>query len=88
MYPIETYLCILKSYVRNKAYPEGSIAEGYLEEEAVTFCSRYLHTGVETRLNREFRNYDHNDLCDADAIDYFPNLGRPIGGKIMVNHFL
>jgi len=53
MYPIERYLCRLKIYVRNKAYPEGSIAEGYLAEEALTFCSRYLHEGVETRLNRE-----------------------------------
>jgi len=62
MYPIERYLCRLKSYVCNKAYPEGSIAEGYLAEEALTFCSRYLPTGVETRLNRECRNYDHNNL--------------------------
>jgi len=30
MYPIEKYLCRLKSYVRNKAYSEGSIIEGYL----------------------------------------------------------
>ena len=88
MYPIERYLCRLKSYVRNKAYPEGSIAEGYLAEEALTFCSRYLHAGVETRLNREGRNYDHNDLCEPDAIDYFSNLGRPIGEKVMVNRFL
>uniref|UniRef100_A0A2N9IIF2 DUF4218 domain-containing protein n=1 Tax=Fagus sylvatica TaxID=28930 RepID=A0A2N9IIF2_FAGSY len=28
MYPIERYLSRLKSYVRNRAYPEGSIAEG------------------------------------------------------------
>jgi len=27
----------LKSYVRNKAQPEGSIAEGYLTEEVLTF---------------------------------------------------
>jgi len=81
MYPIERYLCRLKSYVRNKAYPKGSIAEGYLAEEALTFCSRYLHAGVETRLNRERCNYDHNDLCEANAIDYFSNLGSPIGEK-------
>jgi len=37
MYPIERYLCRLKSYVRKKACPEGSIAEGYLVEEALTF---------------------------------------------------
>jgi hypothetical protein len=28
--------------VRNKAAPEGCIAEGYIATELVTFCSRYL----------------------------------------------
>nr|XP_043619730.1 uncharacterized protein LOC122591531 [Erigeron canadensis] len=42
MYPIERDLSTLKSYVNNKAYPEGSIAEGYLARESLTFCSRYL----------------------------------------------
>nr|XP_025632903.1 uncharacterized protein LOC112727385 [Arachis hypogaea] len=37
MYPIERYLGHLKSYVRNKAKSEGSIAEGYVAEEALTF---------------------------------------------------
>nr|XP_018632514.1 uncharacterized protein LOC108948185 [Nicotiana tomentosiformis] len=30
MYPIERYLGTLKSYVRNRACPEGSIAEAYI----------------------------------------------------------
>lgn len=42
MYPIERYLAKLKSYVRNRSKPEGSIAEGYLAEECITFCSRFL----------------------------------------------
>ncbi|GKF61781.1 hypothetical protein Tco_0181835, partial [Tanacetum coccineum] len=50
MYPFERYMKKLKNYVRNKAKPEGSIAEGYVAEEALTFCSRYLKD-VETRLN-------------------------------------
>jgi hypothetical protein len=28
MYPVERYLLTLKGYVRNKAHPEGSIAQG------------------------------------------------------------
>ncbi|KAL5761833.1 hypothetical protein ACOSP7_018097 [Xanthoceras sorbifolium] len=32
----------LKGYVRNKARPEGSIAEGYLIDECLTFCSQYI----------------------------------------------
>ena len=30
MYPVERYLRSLKGYVRNKAEPEGSIADGYI----------------------------------------------------------
>jgi hypothetical protein len=42
MYPIERYLRTLKGYVRNKAHPKGSIAEGYILEE----CN------IETKLDR------------------------------------
>ena len=42
MYPFERYLDTLKKYVRNHARPEGSIAEGYIVKEALTFCSMYL----------------------------------------------
>ncbi|XP_030934441.1 uncharacterized protein LOC115959910 isoform X3 [Quercus lobata] len=54
MYPIERYLSRLKSYVKNRAAPEGSIAEGYIVEECLTFCSRYME-GVETIFNRPRR---------------------------------
>lgn len=57
MYPIERYLHRLKSYVRNKACPEGSIVEGYIAEECLTFCSRYLGS-VETVFNRPARNVE------------------------------
>ncbi|GJV27457.1 hypothetical protein Tco_1383905 [Tanacetum coccineum] len=57
MFPFERYMKKLKNYVRNKAKPEGSIAEGYVAEEALTFCSRYLKD-VETRFNRPGRNDD------------------------------
>ena len=50
----------LKSYMRNRSHPEGSIAEGYLVEECMTFCSRYLDD-VESKLNRPIRNYDVSD---------------------------
>ncbi|XP_012846911.1 PREDICTED: uncharacterized protein LOC105966882 [Erythranthe guttata] len=61
MYPIERYLSTLKKYVRNRAHPEGSIARGYLMEECMNFCSRYLND-VETKENRLPRNYDGNNL--------------------------
>ncbi|XP_028064106.1 uncharacterized protein LOC114285228 [Camellia sinensis] len=50
----------LKSYMCNRSHPEGSIAEGYLVEECMTFCSRYLDD-VESKLNRPIRNYDVSD---------------------------
>ncbi|CAN1293794.1 hypothetical protein LINPERPRIM_LOCUS22188 [Linum perenne] len=73
----------LKSNVRNKARPEGSIVEWYIANECITFCSRYFE-GVETRFNRASRNNDSattdEDLTPTQkaAIDIVP--GRPIGG--------
>ncbi|KAF5481244.1 hypothetical protein F2P56_001912 [Juglans regia] len=57
MYPVERYLHRLKFHVRNKAAPEGSISEGYLLEELLTFCSRYLES-AQTVFNRPSRNPD------------------------------
>ena len=42
MYPVERYLRTVKGYVRNKAHPEGSIAEGYITEECMTFGSEFF----------------------------------------------
>ena len=44
----------LKGFVRTKSHPEGSIAEGYVFDESLTYCSRYLQ-GCETRFNRKCR---------------------------------
>jgi hypothetical protein len=46
-----------KSLVRNRAAPEGSIAEGYLVDEMLTFCSTYLEYAP-TVHNRPQRNPD------------------------------
>ncbi|KAE8672344.1 hypothetical protein F3Y22_tig00111843pilonHSYRG00019 [Hibiscus syriacus] len=42
MYPFERYMKTLKGYVRNHHRPEGCIAECYMAEEALEFCSDYL----------------------------------------------
>jgi hypothetical protein len=42
MYPFERYLGTLKHFFKNRARPEGSIAEAYVVEEALTFVARYL----------------------------------------------
>lgn len=73
----------LKSYVRNRAHPEGSIAEGYLAEECLTFCSRYLDD-VEAKFNRPIRNNDDGDTEMEQWPSTFSKLGRPIGSTEMV----
>jgi len=38
------YLGYLKTYVRNKRRPEGSIAECYITEECLRYCERYMES--------------------------------------------
>ncbi|XP_071740336.1 uncharacterized protein [Rutidosis leptorrhynchoides] len=82
MYPIERYLGTLKSYVRNKSKPEGSIAEGYLAEECLSFCSLYLASDVEAIHNKTSRN--HDDGGDDTVLPIFCMPGRPIGASNVV----
>nr|AAX95947.1 transposon protein, putative, CACTA, En/Spm sub-class [Oryza sativa Japonica Group]ABA93088.1 transposon protein, putative, CACTA, En/Spm sub-class [Oryza sativa Japonica Group] len=42
MWPFERYIGVVKSYVRNRAKPEGSIIEGYTTEDAIEFCVNYM----------------------------------------------
>jgi hypothetical protein len=41
MYAYERFNGILKSFVRNRAYPEGSMVQGYCTEEAVEWAQNY-----------------------------------------------
>ncbi|KAK2444096.1 hypothetical protein QL285_015149 [Trifolium repens] len=75
MYPMESH-----SYV-TRHNPEGSIAEGYIVEESLTFCSRYLKD-IETRFNRPGRVYDVPN--ETSYVSYiFPQLGKPVGASSM-----
>ena len=49
MYPVERYLGVLKKYVRNRPLPEGSMAEGYIVDEALGLCTEYLQGFPYTR---------------------------------------
>lgn len=75
----------LKSYVRNRALPEGSMAEGYLAEETITFASRYLDDDVETWLNRPLRNEDDGGVTFEKGWEIFSESGRPLGVGIICN---
>ncbi|GJW62212.1 reverse transcriptase domain-containing protein [Tanacetum coccineum] len=102
MFPFERYMKKLKNYVRNKAKPEGSIAEGYVAEEALTFCSRYLKDDVETRFNRLGRNDDdvrqavvwfvlnNSPEVDADILAYkekSPDNCEVCGNELRYNSY-
>ncbi|XP_060202854.1 uncharacterized protein LOC132631278 [Lycium barbarum] len=78
MYYIERYLRTLKNYVRNKSRPEGSIAEGYLVEECMTFCSKYL-TDIETKENRPDRNFNSSNI-DPNGLSIFNCPCKPLPG--------
>ncbi|XP_074338682.1 uncharacterized protein LOC141676833 [Apium graveolens] len=48
MYAFERFNKVLKSYVHNRYYPEGCIAECYLGEESVEFCQVFVKQACTT----------------------------------------
>ncbi|KAL5581119.1 hypothetical protein UlMin_013561 [Ulmus minor] len=71
----------LKDYVRNAAKPEGSISEGYVVDEALTFCSRYFDD-IETRFNRPDRNDD--GIHRTSRLFVFESQCKPMGKQSQV----
>lgn len=68
----------LKGFVRNKACPEGSIAEGYIVNESLTFLPMYLPT-METKFSRPERNYNGANEQRNVGISVFSMKTRPFG---------
>jgi hypothetical protein len=79
MFPVERRLLTCKRYVRNTARPEGSIAEAYVVDECLTFCSRYFDD-VETRWNRPGRNRERDDY-EAGDVSVFNHGVHFLGGS-------
>ncbi|XP_010513121.1 PREDICTED: uncharacterized protein LOC104789069 [Camelina sativa] len=69
MYPFERYMKVLKDFVRNMARPEGCIAESYLAEECMRFCSDFLKNTTNADEKME-RNADYENCSILE--------GRPI----------
>ncbi|KAA0067725.1 uncharacterized protein E6C27_scaffold352G00380 [Cucumis melo var. makuwa] len=65
MYPFERYMKVLKGYVRNRNRAEGSIAEGYIVEEAIEFCTKFCQDNMSIGLGKA-KERDQND-----------DIGRP-----------
>jgi hypothetical protein len=79
MYPVERRMLTFKRYVRNTARPEGSIAEAYIVDECLTFCSRYFDD-LETRFNRPGRNIERDDSHSGD-VSVFSHGVKFLGGS-------
>ncbi|XP_041009339.1 uncharacterized protein LOC121253386 [Juglans microcarpa x Juglans regia] len=78
MYLFEMYLGKFKRYVKNKASPEGSIAEAYIHTECLAFCSMYLKD-IETRFRQADRNIDADEEEILDGFSIFNQKVRPLG---------
>jgi hypothetical protein len=79
MYPVERRLGYLKGTVRNKGRPQGSIAQGYIVDECVTFCSRYFSDDMETILNKAERNQDNQREVSAHEFKVFSGGAKGFG---------
>ncbi|GKV12727.1 hypothetical protein SLEP1_g23844 [Rubroshorea leprosula] len=79
MYPFERRMHGLKSLVKNKACPEGSICENYIISEISYFISLYFQGEVETRGDRIPRNLVGLGPSVNNGFSIFNNLGKPIG---------
>ena len=55
-----------KNSMRNRARPEGSIAEAYVANGTLTFCSRYIED-VDTRFNRDAHVSSEDGYLEDDT---------------------
>lgn len=70
---------VLKSMVKNKARPEGSITEGNRNLEISNVCSHYYVREVDTRPKRLRRNEVLWSPDFPDQLSIFIPKGKPIG---------
>ena len=79
MYPIKQVMYTFKSFIHNRTRPDASIAEGYLADECMTLCSRYLHS-METKFNHPHRNYE-NQVENDGGLSIFNHPGHGLGSQ-------
>lgn len=73
-----------KAYVSNKARPEGCIAERYLREETLIYCTRYKGGGgILEKLDRKAENNCSMLPALSDSVDGNPNADEagPVGAS-------
>ncbi|XP_074361259.1 uncharacterized protein LOC141701533 [Apium graveolens] len=71
MYFVERFLHDLKLNVKNKARAEGSMAERYIEEECVHFCSLYFESKAKTVHNQLRQNEASKSSFDPNLLEVY-----------------
>ncbi|TYK20459.1 putative serine/threonine-protein kinase nek2 [Cucumis melo var. makuwa] len=77
---------VLKNYVRNRHHPEGCIAESYIVEEAIEFCSDFLF-GVDPiglRIDRLDASLDNSSFGRPLSAEFPSNLNKIFYTKLIV----
>lgn len=77
MYFVERYLHNLKLKVRNKVRAEGSMAQRYIEEECVHFCSMFLDSKIGREHNRLRRNEVPQMFHDVNLLEVYTYPTHP-----------
>ena len=81
MYSTKWEMGTFKSYIRNRCFPKGCIAETRVRIDCMNLFSKYLHGGVHTRFNRRSWNNDECDPSGAETVSLFSNRGVPLAAK-------
>ena len=68
----------MRADARNKARPEGSIANAYIQQECFNFVSRYL-SRINTKFNAKDRNDMEIDQEEAFELFIFQSKGKALG---------
>lgn len=86
------YMKVLKDYVKNRAKPEGSIAENYLADECLRFCGRYMKqvAAVSNKRKRNERVEDEtivegSTLSKGCSIQLFDSLHKAVHLCVLLN---
>jgi hypothetical protein len=79
MYAYERFNGILKSFVRNRTYPEGSMVQGYYTEEAIEWALNYadLSNPIVVPKSHHEGMLTGKGIIGKKAITPYPNLFRP-----------
>ncbi|KAK1669200.1 hypothetical protein QYE76_057359 [Lolium multiflorum] len=78
MWSTEMFIGNMKNWVHNRSHPEGSIADSYLFDECLTFCSRYVDD-CNTKFNKAPRHDDNmTSSANKNCSKYLKIFGRPL----------